>query len=294
MSIADFVPEFWAARFRRHLDARLVYAQPTIINRDYQGEIAGMGDTVHVQKVGTPTVKTYIKNTDIAAPERPDGGTVPLTIDTMRYFNVAIDDVDRVQTQPGLFDEWTRRAGRAMGVVIDESVATVMIAGAGISGGDLGTSAAPITVGNGVGDDFTLYELAVEFRRRLDNNDAPDEDRWFVVPPDLEATARLDPQFIAAGSEEMRTGIIGRVAGFDVLKTTAVPTVTKTGGATYDSHAVLFGAGNHATTHADQIVQIKAYEIEKQFGDGVKGLNVWGTDVIESETLGCALVDKGA
>ncbi|MGE4424991.1 MAG: hypothetical protein AB7G37_00900 [Solirubrobacteraceae bacterium] len=294
MSIADFVPEFWAARFRRHLDSRLVYAQPTVINRDYQGEIAQQGDTVHIQKVGTPTVKTYVKNTDIAAPERPDGGTVSLTIDTMRYFNVAIDDVDRVQTQPGLFDQWTQRAGRAMGVVIDEAVATVMIAGAGISGGDLGTSALPITVGNGVGDDFTLYELAVEFRRLLNNNDAPDEGRWFVIPPDLESTALLDPQFIQAGAEAQRTGLIGRIAGFDVLMTTAVPTVAKTGGATYDSHAVLFGAGNYATTHADQIVQIKAYEMEKQFGDAVKGLNVWGTDVIEPETLGCALVDKGA
>lgn len=294
MSIADFVPEFWVARFRRHLDSRLVYAQPTVVNREYEGEISQQGDTVHIPKIGDVTVKTYAKNTDIAAPERPDGGTIPLIIDTMRYFNVAIDDVDRVQTIPGVFDQFTRRAGRAMAVELDSGVAAKMVAGAGIKGGTLGTSAAPKKLGNAGTDDYTLFEFAVELRRLFDNNDAPEEDRWFAIPPDLENTALLDPNFVPAGADEQRTGKIGRIAGFDVLKTTAVPTITKTGSATYDSWAILAGAGNYATTHADQIVKVKAYEMEKQFGDGVKGLNVWGTKVVEPETLALACIDKKA
>ena len=291
MAISNFVPEFWSTRLLRHLDSRLVYAQPTCVNRDFEGEISQAGDTVHIQKVGAVTAKAYTTNTDMAAPERPDGSTVALTIDEQWYWNIAIDDVDKVQVNVPLLDRYTERAGRAMAVKVDSAVAATMVAGAGI---DIGTSAAPVDVGNALGDDYTLYELAVEQRRLLDNNVAPEDGRWMVIPPDLESSALLDPNFVPAGADAQRTGMIGTIAGFDVLKTTAVPTITKTGGATYDSWAVLFGAGNYATTHANQILHTEAYRIEKQFGDALKGLNVWGTDVIEATTLGCSVVSKGA
>lgn len=291
MSIANFVPEVWSARLLRHLDSRLVYAQPTCVNRDYEGEISQAGDTVHIQKVGAVTAKEYTRNTDMDAPERPSGTTTPLTIDEEWYWNIAIDDVDKVQVNVPLLDRFAERAGRSMAVKVDEAVAAVMVAGAGI---DIGTSDTPVKVGNAGTDDYTVYELAVEQRRQLDNNDAPEDGRWMVIPPDLESSVLLDPNFVPAGAGEQRTGKIGQIAGFDVLKTTAVPTIEKTGGAANDSWAVLFGAGNYATTHANQLLKVEAYRIEKQFGDAIKGLNVWGTDVVEADSLGCSVVDKGA
>jgi N4-gp56 family major capsid protein len=294
MAIDAFIPEIWSARLLRHLDKRLVYAQPTVVNRDYEGEISGGGDVVHIQKVADVTVKSYSKNTDMAVPDRADGSTVPLTIDESWYWNIAIDDVNKVQANVAVLDRFAERAGFAMASKIDSAVAAVMVANAGI---DLGTSGAPKTV-QATGGDYTLYTLAVELRRLLDNNNAPNDGRWIVIPPDLEKAALLDPLFVSAASETgagtQRTGSIGTIAGFDVLKTTAVPTITKTGGATYDSWGVLFGAGNYGTTHANQVVETEAYRIERQFGDAVKGLNVWGTDVVEADTVGCAVVSKGA
>lgn len=290
MAFSVFVPEIWTARLLRHLDASLVHAQPSLTNRNYEGEISKFGDTVHIQKVSNPTVKQYAVNTDMDSPERPDGVDDTLTIDEQRYFNVAIDDVNAVQAKPAAFDAFCQRAGRKMAEAVDTAVAAVKVAGAGI---DIGTAGAPVTIGNSGAEDSTFYELCVEARRLLDNNEAPTDSRWIVIPPDVEATVLLDPQFIIAGADAQRTGMIGRVAGFDVLKTTAVPTITGTGGAN-DSWGVLFGAGNYATTHANQLIKLEAYRIEKQFGDALKGLNVWGTDVLEPETLGCVLVDKGA
>lgn len=291
MAISNFVPEFWSTRLLRHLESRLVYAQPTCVNRDYEGEISQAGDTVHIQKVGAVTTKAYTPGSDMDAPERPDGTTVALEIDQKWYWNIAIDDVNAAQVNVALLDRFAERAGRSMAVKLDSSVAATMVAGAGI---DIGTSAVPVDVGNALGDDYTLYELGVEQRRLLDNNDAPEDGRWMVIPPDLESVALLDPNFVPAGADEQRTGKIGEIAGFDVLKTTAVPTIAKTGGATYDSWGVLFGAGNYATAHANQIAKIEAYRIEKQFGDALKGLNVWGTDIVEAASLGCSVVNKGA
>jgi N4-gp56 family major capsid protein len=293
MSIANFVPELWSTRVLRHLDANLVYAQPTCINSEYEGEISQQGDTVHIQKFGNVTVKPYTKGTPIDGPEQATSSTVPLVIDQAHYWNLGVKSVDAAQANLSLLEPRLARAGVALSTVVDAGVAAKMVAGAGIYSG-LGTSAVPLDIGNAGADDYTVYELAVEMRRKLDNAKAPDVGRWFVIPPDLESSVLLDPNFVPAGAAEQRTGKIGQIAGFDVLKTTAVPTITKTGAAPYDSWAVLFGADNYATTHAHQLTDLRAYEVEADFEDAVKSLAVWGTKVVEPETLGLVTVSKGA
>jgi hypothetical protein len=293
MSIANFVPELWSTRVLRHLDAALVYAQPTCVNTNYEGEISQGGDTVHIQKFGNVTVKEYTKGTPIDGPEQASSSTVPLVIDESWYWNIGVRSIDAAQANLSLLEPRLQRAGYALASEVDSAVAAKMVSGAGIVS-SLGTASSPLDVGNAGTDDYTVYELAVEFRRRLDNAKAPDTGRWFVIPPDLESSVLLDPNFVPAGAAEQRTGKIGGMAGFDVLKSTAVPTVTKSGGATYDSWAVLFGADNYATTHAHQLTDTRAYEVEADFEDAVKSLAVWGTKVIEPETLGCATVSKGA
>ena len=66
MAISVFIPTIWSARLLEHLDKAHVYAG--LVNRDYEGEIRNYGDTVKIQQIGDITVKSYTKNTDIAAP----------------------------------------------------------------------------------------------------------------------------------------------------------------------------------------------------------------------------------
>jgi hypothetical protein len=290
MSIALFRPTLWSVRLRRHLDSRLVYASPQISNRDYEGEIKGVGDTVHVQRVGDPEVKERKKYEDIDSPEVPEGDRKTLTIDEDWYFNVGIDDLDEWQTNVALLDTFAERAGRGMREVIDSNVASKMVAGAGVE-----LDANPVTIDNGSGADFSFYEFCVECRRLLDNNDAPEDARWMVIPPDLEAVALNDPRVVPAGQgigdTITRTGEIGTIAGFTILKTTAVPVVEGSGsGAEASLWEVLFGAGNYATTFASELTKLEAYRPEKRFEDALKGMEVWGAAVFEPETLGVAHV----
>lgn len=285
MSIANFVPEFWSTRLLRHLDSKLVYAGPQISNRLYEGEIQGVGDTVHIQKVGDPTVKERTKYQDIEAPEQPSGDTRALTIDEDWYFNVSIDDVDAWQANVRLLDQFAERAARGMREKVDSTTATKLAAGAGVEV----DASVTVTVGNTDSDDYSFFTLLVEARRLLDNNDAPEDNRWVVIPPDLEAIAIADERFVPAaalGDTVTRTGMIGQIAGFTVVKTTAVPSA----GGAWD---VLFGAGNYANTFAQELTKLEAYRPEKRFEDALKGLNVWGSKVIEPETLGIAKVDDG-
>lgn len=296
MSIANFVPEIWSTMLLRDLDASLVLASPRVVNTSYEGEITQQGDTVHIQKIGSVTVKEYSKGTPIDGPEQATSSTVPLVIDEAYYWNIGVKSVDAVQANIDLLAPRLERAGYELATVIDSSVAASMVADAGIVDG-LGASDAPIEVGNETGQ-TKMFDLAVEMRRLLDVNNAPSEGRWIAIHPDLEASVLTDERFVNTssdlGTQAVRSGAIGgSIAGFEVLKTTAVPVVDGTDGAN-DSYGILFGAGNYATTHAHQLTDVRAYEVEADFEDAVKSLAIWGTKVVEPESLGVALVDSGS
>jgi hypothetical protein len=131
--------------------------------------------------------------------------------------------------------------------------------------------------------------------RLLAEANAPEGDHWLAVNPTYEAQIRLDPNFIKAselGAELVRNGVIGKISGFEILRTTGVPTSPGSGGEKVPNVKILAGAGNYATTFANQVTEMKAYEPERRFGDAVKGLEVYGAKVLEPETIVQAHVAK--
>ena len=65
MAITNFIPEVWAAQILSILQKALVFAGGPAVNRDYEGEIASFGDTVHIISIADPTIRDYVKDTDI-------------------------------------------------------------------------------------------------------------------------------------------------------------------------------------------------------------------------------------
>jgi hypothetical protein len=63
MAITFFQPEIWSSTLLSVLRKSLVFTQ--LANRDYEGEIANAGDTVHIVSIGDPTIGNYTKDTDI-------------------------------------------------------------------------------------------------------------------------------------------------------------------------------------------------------------------------------------
>src|SRR4051812_20408145 len=100
VSIANAIPQVWAAAILRALDTLLVYGSPTVINRDYEGEIADAGDTVNIVTVGDVTISNYVKDTDMAGPEALVDAALKLVIDQQKSFNFAVDNIDAAQMKP--------------------------------------------------------------------------------------------------------------------------------------------------------------------------------------------------
>ena len=68
MTLENFIPSIWSARLLQNMNEAHVFA--SLANRDYEGEITQVGDTVKINAIGRVTVGTYTKNTNISAAER--------------------------------------------------------------------------------------------------------------------------------------------------------------------------------------------------------------------------------
>lgn len=275
MAITNFVPEIWSAQILQNLTASLVYAQAGIINRDYEGEIAQAGDTVHLTRFGAPTVRSYTKGTDISIDTLTDAEAGPLVVSQQDYFSFSVDDVDRRQALPGFVASVTADAGYNLAASVDTYVSGVMATAATSIGSVTVTAAAP----------GAAYALLLNLRTQLGRQNVPNQGRFVIVPPELYAVLLRDDRFIRAneaGTDAgLRNGLVGRAAGFDVIESNTVPD-TAAANSSSAAHQKTTGvftviAGHPmGTTFAEQINEVEAYRVEKQFADGVKGLHLYG------------------
>jgi N4-gp56 family major capsid protein len=285
MSVDNFIPIIWSARILAHLDNVHVYAQPGVINRDYEGEVT-QGNTVYINQIGNPTIFDYTKNTDMPTAETLTSARTTMTIDQGKGFNFQIDDVDRAQTRPDLMDPAMARAAYMLSDIEDLYVGTKMVAASGAAN-NIGNTTTPLvpTLGTFT-DPLNVYNILVDCSTKLNQSNVPRDNRFVIIPPWYEGLLRKDQRFIGqAGvlgpNDVVLNGNIGRAAGFNILVSNNVPTAA---GAT-TRYLVVFGHPM-AMTYAEQIDKTEAYRPEKRFGDAVKGLHVYGGGVVQPGALG--------
>lgn len=79
MAYENFIPTVWAEAINRELEKALVYAEGC--NRQYDGEVKAMGDTVRILGVGRPTITTTTdKAITLSAPESVEDSSVTLAV----------------------------------------------------------------------------------------------------------------------------------------------------------------------------------------------------------------------
>jgi hypothetical protein len=297
MATENFIPSLWAGSILRALDTALVYANPAIINRDYEGDLAGQGDSVRINMLGDVTISTYTKNSDLSSPEALTDAQLVLKVDQGKSFNFQVDSIDQVQQRPKVFGEATRRAAYGLRKVIDSFIAAQYT---DISATNtVGSDGSPIT-GTWATAGTLAYDRLVDLGVLLDNQDVPDDGRWVVVPPWFEAYMLKDARFVGYGTgfnaallqngfpgeaiTQPNNGMgpgtlpIGRAAGFDVYKSNQVPNTTATKYKIIAGHPM-------AWSFVQQILEVDAYKPEKRFGDALKGLAVYGAKVVRPNCL---------
>lgn len=279
MAITRFRPEIWSARLLVALQTRLVYAQPGVVNRDYEGEIADAGDTVRITSISDPTIGTYTPNSTTITPEELTDAQRTLTVDQAKYFAFKVDDVDKRQAKGNVMPTAMNRAAYQLAKVADSYTAGLYTQTAAAN--QLGTVS--VTTADLAYTQIRLLKL------RMDEADIPEEGRYLIAPPWYFSLLLENNKFLdasASGSTEpLRNGFIGRALGFNLAQSNQAPNPTG------DDFVVQAGVPE-AISYAEQINKTEAYRPESSFSDAVKGLHLYGAKVIRPDHLATLVASK--
>lgn len=284
----NFIPEIWSSKLIENFyDASVLTA---ISNTDYEGEIKAHGDKVQIRLTPEVTVRPYQKGMNLTV-ERPDKPKITLEIDQGEYFACVEDDVDKVQSDINLMDEWSKDASEKMKLAIDAKVLTnilpdISTSNMGATAGrisqsiNLGSTGAPVQVTK-----TNVLDLLVDAGTVLDEANAPESGRFLIIPAWMAGLIKKsdlkDASLTGDSSSVLRNGRLGMIDRFTLYTSHNLNSVVDS---TYRCFSVI-GGHKMGLTFASQMSEMESLRAESTFGTIIRGLQVYGYKVVKGEAL---------
>lgn len=284
----NFIPEIWSAKLVDNFyDATVLAA---ISNTDYEGEIKKYGDTVNIRTTPELTVRPYQKGMTLQV-ERPDKPKIQLLIDQGEYFAAIEDDVDKVQSDINLMDNWSRDASERMKLAIDPKVLTNILpdiaatnqgtlAGRISQSINLGATGAPVQLTK-----TNVLEYIVDHGTVLDEANAPESGRFMVIPAWMAGMIKKsdlkDASLTGDGTSVLRNGRIGMIDRFTLYVSHNLNNVLDGGNRCFN----IVAGHKMGLTFASQMTEMETLRAESTFGNIIRGLQVYGFKVVKGEAL---------
>jgi hypothetical protein len=299
-----FIPEIWSGKLVEKFYNSTVLA--AISNTDYEGEIRNMGDRVRIRTKPTITIKDYLADGNLEI-ERPEGNDLTLYIGNGKYFNTILDDVMDVQSDLNALSMWSDDAAQQLKIQIDTDVLNGILgemaasnrgvtAGA-ISGAvNLGATTTPLaTVSRSPSaGQVEILDVILRLGQVLDERNIPEEGRWVVLPVWAVAQLKfsdLRQAYITGDSTSpMRNGRVGMIDRFTIYSSNLLPAGVA-GGLAAGEFAIYAGHA-HGLTFASQISKVETLRSEMTFGRILRGLQVYGYQIVDGTALAQAIITK--
>ncbi|MAT95376.1 MAG: hypothetical protein CME59_22625 [Halioglobus sp.] len=289
-STSKFIPAIWSTKLVTKFYDSTVFTE--IANTDYEGEIKAHGDEVIIRTVPSITINNYQKGGGLNY-EDPESPNVTLTIDQGKYFAFNCWDIDKHQSDIDLMNKWSEDASEQMKIAIDTDILAAIGASAHAdnSGDSAGRISGDIDLGEaaaGVGTNAVqltkanILDHLVDWGTVLDEQSVPESNRWVVLPAKacglIKKSDLRDASIAGDGTSILRNGRLGMIDRFTIYRSNNL-NVNNT------EIDILFGHPS-ALTFAAQITEMETIKNPDDFGDLVRGLEVYGFEVIKPEALG--------
>ena len=267
-----------------------------ITNTDYSGEISAYGDSVKIIKEPVISISDYTRGSDTTATKLTDQ-ELTMVVDSAKAFKFIVDDIETKMSHVNFKEVASSSAAYALKDSFDAAVIADMFSGLSASspnhvlGADNATAlGANVYDGTGSVDIGLTSEtdplnLMARMARLLDEQNVPEEGRWFVAGPDFyeqlgQSSSKLLSVDFNAGQGSIRNGLVssGKLRGFDMYKSNNIAATSNATGKVLAGHI-------SSTATAQTIISTEVLRDPSSFGDIVRGLHVYGSKVLRPEAI---------
>lgn len=272
MAYKNFIPTVWAEQINRELERNHVFVQDT--NRQYEGTVQKMGDTVRILGIAKPTITTQVgTDVELTGAETVADSSVSMPIQHVSYFDYRVDDIDKRQAVGGIMEALSKETSEGLAneqdklvsEMANDKLAKVM-----------DNSAETITK-----DNILAYiDKGLEY---LYGNDVkPDSFISITVPPWFytilkQAYTALDTD----NSKMLENGKVGRYGNVIVRMSNNVAT----SGTGANTASMIQLKTNRAIAFAAPMTHTEAYRPEKRFSDAVKGFVLYDAKIVRPKEM---------
>ncbi|MEB9942672.1 hypothetical protein CON15_25775 [Bacillus cereus] len=262
MSVATFIPTIWEARlmanFHKRSIADLITTKPAKIE----------GNKIIFNRVGAVNVKDYEGKVEW---DDTNPSKVELNMDQKKYFAFKVDDVDAVQAAGNLIDPHTQEAG----AVLQETVDTFILGkyAEALKEHLIGSDKSPIEL-----TPKNAYDYIVDLNTILNIKKVSKTERFTIINSQVLGLLAKDDRFTKQ-PVVLENGIVeGQIINGSQIVVSEE--VHGTGG----KYKIL-GLHKSAIGYGKQLDETEAMRLQGAFADGIRGLMVYGGDILRPESL---------
>lgn len=298
-STNKYTPQIYALQILEKFYMATCFGE--IANTAYEGSITKQGDKVIIRTRPDVTIFDYHKGDSLRGKgETPDSPAVELDIDKAKGYRLNMDDIDQIQNDISLMEEWSVDAGQQLAISIDRSILNDIDADAHAS--NIGTAAGAVsgsynlgTTGSPVGVTKTnAAELLADCAAVLAEQNVPETDRWIVLPVWycnlLEVGDLRRSDAFAQGSADivLNGKLPSKLSGFTIYRSN---NYTATVDGVVNAYSIAFGHKS-ALTFASQLLKNRTFPDPDSFATIMDGLQVYGYKVVKPESMGVLYCTK--
>ena len=280
----NFIPEVWSGKMVDAFYAASVFSE--ITSTDYEGEIVSFGDTIQIRTVPNMTVADYEVGGTLTY-QNPTSTKVELNINKAKSFSIAVDSVDKYQSDLPMMEKWAEAASETMKVQIDTTVLSELSGDAVAA--NKGTTAGAISGNLDLGVTGTAEAItssnAIDYILRhgqaLDEQNVPETGRFIVIPAAmgrmLKSSDLKDASIMGDSKSVLRNGRLGTIDRFTVYTSNNLPVTS--------GETTVFAGHPSCLAFASQITENDTLPNPDSFGQLIRGLQVFGYKTVKPEGL---------
>lgn len=274
MAYTNFIPSVWAESINRELERVCVFAEDC--NRQYEGDVAKQGDSVHILGIGKPTIRELERENasgNIEDAEEVSDNSVILNINQIRYFNYKVGDIDKAQAVNGIMDALSAETGEGLANSMDKFIADMAIDASVVKLNK--TGAVTVTKEN-------VLEMLDDAIQALQENDVNFSAGGITVT----VSPRFYKLFKQAYADKHTDNTVelknGKVAMYGNVTVKLSNNVCKTADGAEDNIMI---RTKRAIAFVNPLTHTEAYRPEKSFADAVKGFALFDGKVVRPKEI---------